>query len=132
MSSDYEVIVTLRVTGEDAHALFAAAGSAVPDAVRADGALAQGLALQALIAPPNPADAPGVRRWSGEGWHSSVEVARSRRSWIGPEPRVCARQQRHLRRLPQNAYARQSACPVTRWANSRTRSNACAGWSHNT
>jgi hypothetical protein len=74
MSSDYEVTVTLRVTVEDAHALLAAAGEAVPDAARADRALAQGLALQALIAPPSAADVPGVRRWSGAGWHSSVEA----------------------------------------------------------
>lgn len=74
MCGDYEVTVTLRVTVDDDQALLDAAGEAVPAAARADAALAAHLALQSLIAPPDVTDLPGVRQWTGLGWHYSVEA----------------------------------------------------------
>ena len=74
MAQDFEVTVRLRLTVEDPAALLAAAGDAVPDALREDQLVALQSALQSLVVPPHVEQLPGVSRRSGPGWHAEVRA----------------------------------------------------------
>lgn len=74
MTQAFEVTVRLRLTVEDPQALLAAAGDGVPAALRADELVAVQAALQALVLPPDLEQVPGVRSWTGPGWHAQVSA----------------------------------------------------------